>query len=213
MRRSPDPIKDRDHPSSCCSSSELLHPFNSPLAFRRRLHLPLGFVPSSRHHSRAATFLREHPTLTSSRAQAFTASPRFLPRSSLQAYFIPQPRLGSFAVQGLLSRRSHPSSSEGAFLLAVDASPLIRASRRLTPARAHDRLRCLSASRLLSTPDSVLRVWLFTAPEVAPLFGFLLLQVFARSTWRGLSPPPSALVVAGSVFEGFGLPYGRPGAR
>jgi hypothetical protein len=47
---------------------------------------------------------------------------------------------------------------------------------RLSPARAHGHERCLSASRLRSTPGRVSRVWLFTAPATAPLFGFLLLQ-------------------------------------
>jgi len=49
-------------------------------------------------------------------------------------------------------------------------------ARRLSPARAHGHERCLSASRLRSTPGRVLRVWLFTLPEAAPLFGFPLLQ-------------------------------------
>jgi len=65
------------------------------------------------------------PRSASFRAQAFAASPRFLPRSSLRACSIPLPRPGFLAVQGLLSQRSHPSSSEGAFLLAVAASPLV----------------------------------------------------------------------------------------
>jgi len=57
--RSLDPVRDRDHPSSLRSSSELLRPFTMPITFRCAAHLPLGFFPSSRHHSRAATFFRE----------------------------------------------------------------------------------------------------------------------------------------------------------
>jgi hypothetical protein len=68
-RRSPDPVKDRAHPSSLRPSPELLRSCSTPITFRCRLHLPLGFVPSSRHHQRAATFFREasHSPLRSAR--------------------------------------------------------------------------------------------------------------------------------------------------
>jgi hypothetical protein len=68
-RRSPDPVKDRAHPSSLRSSTELLRSCSTPFTFRCRLHLPLGFLPSPRHHQRAATFFREasHSPLRSAR--------------------------------------------------------------------------------------------------------------------------------------------------
>lgn len=57
-RRSLDPIKSRAHPSSRNSPSEFLRSCTSPFILRCSAHLPLGFVPSSRHHDRAATFFR-----------------------------------------------------------------------------------------------------------------------------------------------------------
>src|SRR5262245_34185887 len=72
---------------------------------------------------------RRIPRTASFRPQVFATSRRLLPLSSSRACFIPQPRPGSSFVQGLLTRRSHPSSSEGAFLLAVAASPLVHALR------------------------------------------------------------------------------------
>lgn len=101
IRRSPDPIKDRAHPSSRNSSSECLRP--QELAD----HLAMPASPVFGFRSLFATslvrsyvFSRSIPGSTSFRPQAFTASRRFLPRSSSQAYFIPLPRPGSSFVQG-----------------------------------------------------------------------------------------------------------------
>jgi hypothetical protein len=135
IRRSLAPIKERAHPSVRNSSSEFLRSCTSPFTLR----CPAS--PASGFRSLFATslessddFSRSLPRSTSLRPQAFTASRRFLPLSSSRAYFIPQPRPGSSFVQGLLSRRSHPSSSEGAFLHAVAAS-LLLPTVRLSPAR------------------------------------------------------------------------------
>jgi len=114
-RRSLDPFKDRDHPSSRNSSTEFLRSLSSPFIFRCSASPAFGFL------SRFAASLecsydssRRIPRTASIRPQVFATSRRLFPLSSLQAYFIPQPRPGSVFVQGLLSRRSHPSSSEGA---------------------------------------------------------------------------------------------------
>jgi hypothetical protein len=67
------------------------------------------------------------------RHQVFSTSRRLSPHSGLRAYSIPLPRPGFPPVQGLLSPRSHPSSSEG-----VAPRPLLRSVltdlRRLPPA-------------------------------------------------------------------------------
>jgi len=94
--RSLDPVRDRAHSPTRRSSSELLHPFTTPLIFRRPAHLPLGSFPSSRHRMRAATFFREasHAPLRSAR--------RFS-----------QPLGGFFRshVRGLIPSRSHVQGS------------------------------------------------------------------------------------------------------
>jgi len=120
IRRSPGPIKDRAHPSSRNSSSEFLRSISSPFIFRCSASPALGF-PSlfATSLERGYDSSRRIPRTASIRPQVFATSRRLLPLSSLQAYFIPQPRPGSDFVQGLLSRRSHPSSSEGAASLPL----------------------------------------------------------------------------------------------
>ena len=59
IRRSLDPIKGRAHPSSRNSSSEFLRSHSSPFIFRCSASPALGFRPSSRHHSIAATIPRD----------------------------------------------------------------------------------------------------------------------------------------------------------
>jgi hypothetical protein len=172
IRRSLDPVKDRAHPSSRNSPSEFLRSCTSPLIFRCSASPAFGFLSLFATSLESSyVFSQSLPRSTSFRPQAFTASRRFLPLSSSQAYFIPQPRPGSSFVQGLLSRRSHPSSSEGAFLHAVVASPLIP-TVQLSSARLHVHVRCPSASRRSSAPGRVPRVRLFTSPKAAPLFEF-----------------------------------------
>jgi len=172
IRRSSDPVKDRAHPSSRNSSSEFLRSCSSPCIFRCSASPAVGFRSLfATSLERGYVYSRCLPRTASIRPQVFTTSRRFLPLSSLQAYFIPQPRPGSVFVQGLLSRRSHPSSSEGAFLHAVAATPLPLVLR-LSSAHARVHVRCLSASRPLSAPGRVPQVRLFTSPEAAPLFEF-----------------------------------------
>jgi hypothetical protein len=144
----------------------------SPLIFRCSASPAFGFRSLFATSLKSGyVFSQSLPRSTSIRPQAFTASRRLLPLSSLQAYFIPQPRPGSSFVQGLLSRRSHPSSSEGACLHAVASSPLTP-TVRLSPARLHVHVRSLSASRPSSAPGRVPQVRLFTSPKAAPLFEF-----------------------------------------
>jgi hypothetical protein len=173
IRRSPDPVKDRAHPSSRNSSSECLRPQELVDHLAMPTSPVLGFRSLfATSLERSYVFSRSIPGSTSFRPQAFTTSRRFLPLSSSQAYFIPLPRPGSSFVQGLLSRRSHPSSSEGAFLHAVAASPLVP-TVQLSSARLCVHVRCFSASRPLSAPGRVPSVRLFTSPGAAPLFEFL----------------------------------------
>jgi hypothetical protein len=172
IRRSPDSIKSRAHPSSRNSPSEFLRPCNSPFTFRRPASPAVGFRSLfATSHRSSYVFSRSIPVSASVRPQAFAASRRLLPLRCSQAYSIPLPRPGSSFVQGLLSRRSHPSSSEGAFLHAVAASPLVP-TVQLSSARLYVHVRSLSASRLLSASGRVSRVRLFTSPKAAPLFEF-----------------------------------------
>jgi len=172
IRRSAVPIKERLHPSSRNSSSEFLRSCSSPSILRRPASPAVGFRSLfATSLERGYVYSQCLPRTASIRPQVFTTSRRFLPLSSLQAYFIPQPRPGSVFVQGLLSRRSHPSSSEGACLHAVAASPLPLVLR-LSSKHARVHVRCLSASRPLSAPGRVPQVRLFTSPKAAPLFEF-----------------------------------------
>lgn len=67
----------------------------------------LGFLPSSRLHSYAATFRLGSQAFATFRPPVFATARRLSPHTSLQAYSIPQPRPGSLPVQGILSTRSH----------------------------------------------------------------------------------------------------------
>jgi hypothetical protein len=163
-------------------------------SFDDRLHLPLGFVPSSRHHSSTATFFsRSIPGSTSFRPQAFAASRRFLPRSSLQAYFIPLPRPGSSFVQGASLPPQPP------FLIGRSFPPCCCCIDARTLRYVH--IRCLSASRPLSAPGRVPSVRLFTSPKAAPLFEFHAPPGVSLSRRRPLlSQLPSAHDVTRSSF-------------
>jgi hypothetical protein len=172
IRRSLDPIKDRAHPSSRDSPSESLRSCSSPIILRCSASPAVGFLSLFATSLESSyVFSQSLPRSTSLRPQAFATSRRLLPLSSSQAYSIPLPRPGSSFVQGLLSRRSHPSSSEGAFLHVVVASPLTP-TVRLSPARLHVHVRGPSTPRLSSAPGRVLQVRLFTSPKAAPLFEF-----------------------------------------
>jgi hypothetical protein len=127
---------------------------------------PLRDITRARRHFRWAS---HRPA--SLRPQAFSTSRRFFPLSSLQAYFIPQPRPGSVSSRGLLSPRSHPSSSEGVAPVSLPHRPLTFMTQ-LAPIHARVHVRCLSTSRPLSAQGRVSRVRLFTSPETAPLFEF-----------------------------------------
>jgi len=83
--------------------------------FRSELHLASGSRPSSRLHSRAATFRGDSQVSTTFRPQVFSTSRRFPPRESSRAYFIPLPRPGSRPFRGFspraatLPRRKEPA--------------------------------------------------------------------------------------------------------
>jgi hypothetical protein len=162
------------------ASSELLR-FDSSLAtFRPEPHLPLGFWPSSRLHPCAATSSRRLPAAASFRHQVFSTSRRLSPHSGSQAYSIPLPRPGFLTVQGLLSPRSHPSSSEGA-----SPRPLLpRLAHRLSPAatRRGPRLRGLHLREA-----AFATVPLFTVLHAAPLLGFRSSRHLTSFGWTRLT--------------------------
>jgi hypothetical protein len=186
------------------ASSELLRFDSSLAAFRPEPHLPLGFWPSSRLHPCAATSSRRLPAAASFRHQVFSTSRRLSPHSGLQAYSIPLPRPGFLPVQGLLSPRSHPSSSEGRFPLAV----VPRRTHRLAPAavRRDPRLRGFHPREAAFSAAP-----LFTALQAAPLFGFRSPRLPASSGWtrfprvlrsrRFFAPPSSSLSLSRSRLD------------
>jgi len=82
------------------------------------------------------------------------------------------------ATSRILCRSGASLPSQRSFLIGRRLPPCrcCIAARRLAPiftgsSCAH--VRCLSTSRPFSAPGSVLQVWLFTAPKVAPLIEFL----------------------------------------
>lgn len=132
-------------------------------------------------HESSYVFSRGLPRPASVRPQVFSTSRRLLPLPCSRAYSIPQPRPGFFVVQGLLSRRSSPSSSEGAFLLVVAAAPLV-GSLRFSPARATS---TCAASRLRGFDPrraAFFRFGYSPRPKPLPSSNFMLLQVPAHST-------------------------------
>lgn len=167
---------------STSSSSSLCSPLQSPFASAPRStsfdasFTCLGFPPSSRHHSSAATFRAGSHACATFRPPVFSTARRFTPRPSLQAYSIPQPRPGFSVVQGLLSRRSGPSSSEGAFLLVVAASPLA-GSLRFSPARAAPTCAASRLRGLFPRRAAFFRFGYSPRPKSLPSSNFSLLQV------------------------------------
>jgi len=114
------------------ASSERLR-FDSSLdTFRREPHLPLGFWPSSRHHPCAATRSRRLPCLRFVPSSGFLDLSTSFSALGLAGLFHPAATSRIHPVQGVLSPRSHPSSSEGACPQAVD-----RSSRSPTFAGCH----------------------------------------------------------------------------
>lgn len=104
---------------STSSSSSLCSPLQSPFASAPRStyfdasFTCLGFPPSSRHHSSAATFHAGSHACATFRPPVFSTARRFTPRPSLQAYSIPQPRPGSLPFRGFSPRAATCSSSDG----------------------------------------------------------------------------------------------------
>jgi len=144
----------------------------------------LGFGPP-RGDTERVHFSRGHSRSSLRSARRFSQPLGGLLRASAsQAYFIPQPRPGSSLVQGLLSSRSRPSSSEGSCPLAVAPHRLSRLAS-LTTGAALDFEALLHAKRRSSG-----------FPSAAPLFEFLLLQVlpfFANGLGLPETNPPMKL--------------------
>jgi hypothetical protein len=165
-----------DQRSSSSFPAELLlrAPFLDVLAVNLSIAASpaLGFVPSSRHHSSAATYVRgrSHAPLRS--------VPRF--SQPLDGFFRARARglvpsrchvQGSLTVQGLLSLRSSPLPPRKQIppcrccIVAREPAPTFAGSCSV-------HVRCLSTSRPSSAPGRVPQVRLFTSPEAAPLIGF-----------------------------------------
>jgi len=154
--------------SSAVPSARLLQSSFAPTPSLGRLRPSftcLGFVPSSRHHPRASTFHEELPGPRYGPASSFLDSSPVFSARELASLFHLAATSRVLPVQGFLSSRSHPSSSEGACPLAFATSALT-ALRRLPRDRS-------SASRPSSTRSSVPLEKLCTSPTAAPLFRFL----------------------------------------
>lgn len=133
-------------------SSELDLPFRVP-----SLRFPLASLSGARPPARVSSLIATSPlrvhchegyqAFVTFRPQAFSASRRFTPRFGSAGLFHPAAASRAPLVQGLLTRRSHPSSSEGASPLVVRARPLT--GRNRCP-QAHS-----STSRSLSASSSV----------------------------------------------------------
>jgi hypothetical protein len=134
----------------------------------------LGFSPSSRHPSSAATFRAGSQACATFRHPVFSTARRFSPHSSLQAYFIPQPRPGSRPFRGFSPHTATlPHRKElppGRWTSPPEIAPVRHRARRLAPTatRFGPRLRGLHPCEAAFTASP-----LFTDPQAAPLLGFL----------------------------------------
>jgi len=139
----------------------------------------LGFRPSSRQHPSAATSSRRRPSPSLRSVHRLSQPLDVLLRVRARRLISSRCHVQGPPVQGLLSPRSHPSSSEGSSPHAV-APP--RADR-LSPAAARigPRLRGLHPREVAfdATP-------LFTASLVAPLLGFVSSRPSLPSVDRSL---------------------------
>jgi hypothetical protein len=171
--RSPDPIKDRAHPSTRRSSSELLRSGSSPFILRRTARLPLGSVPSSRHHRKAATFFRE-----ASRAPL---------RSVLR---FSQPLDGFFCSPAceLVSSRSHVQGSLSFRGFSPDVAVLPH-RKALPPCRC-----CTAARRPAPTFAGS-----SSRPRAMPLDFEAFIHARQRSFGSGYSPRPKPLPSSNST--------------
>jgi len=157
------------------------------LTFRSELHLASGSSPSSRLHSRAATFREDSHVLATLRPQVFSTSRRFAPHSSSRAYFIPLPRPGSRPFRGFSPRAATlPHREEPAPM------PLVRA--RLTRLRRLPPLPDLDFEAFIhARPRSPLRSY---SPRREPLPSSSFSPPGSHSSpWAPAYPEPSALHV------------------
>jgi len=148
----------------------------------------LGFWPSSRHHPCAATSLRRLPSPSLRDVLRFSQPLDVLLRTRACRLISSRCHVQDPPVQGLLSPRSHPSSSEGSFPLAV----VPPRAHRLSPAAARfgPRLRGLHPREVAFAAAR-----LFTAPHAAPLLGLFSSRSSLHSVDRSL-PTISALDVS-----------------
>jgi hypothetical protein len=151
------------HPSLAISSSEFLRSL-LPLGIFRSEHAYPGFRPSSRHHREASTGREGRHALTWFRPQAFSASRRFAPLSGFTSLFHPVATSRVVAVQGVLSPRSRPSSSE--VLAPLPLSSLIL---ELFPKKQPSRLGRLDFEALIRAGQRSLRFGVSRAVSRSPL--------------------------------------------
>jgi hypothetical protein len=154
------------------------------------------FLPSSRHHSHAATFRVGSHAFATLRPPAFTTARRFSPRTSLQAYFIPQPRSGSAPVQGSSLLAQPPFLIGRSYPLAVVPRSAHQYDRLPDRAGCHG-LRS-STSRPSSTRGRVHRAAVIHNDSRRSPHRVCLLQALTRPVDRTLLAI-SALDVAGSL--------------
>jgi len=181
-------LQRRAHPFVSFSSSEFLRSCSSlGLTFRSELHPASGLVPSSRPHLGAATF--RAGSQSALRCVLRLSQPLdALLRSEARRLISSRCHVQDSLVQGLLSPRSHPSSSEGACPQAVGprtTHPLAQAAVVRGP-----RLRGLHLREAaFSAPQ------LFTAKRAAPLFEFFSSRPSFSYGEAPAYPEPSALDV------------------
>jgi len=182
-----DLLRPRAHPlsPSPLQSSFASSPRSSPFGASFTC---LGFWPSSRHHPCAATSLRRLPSPSLRDVLRFSQPLDALLRTRACRLISSRCHVQDPPVQGLLSPRSHPSSSEGSFPLAV----VPPRAHRLSPAAARfgPRLRGLHPREVAFAAAR-----LFTAPHAAPLLGFFSSRSSLHSVDRSL-PTISALDVS-----------------
>jgi hypothetical protein len=164
-----------------------------PKPFDFELHLP-RFSSRFRDITTAQPLIARLPTSRYGPSSAFAAARRFHPRIRLRAYFIPLPRPGFILFRGLLSPRSHPSSSKGRSPLPL----LHRRSLAHFHSRRSERAATCDASRLRGfDPRKAAFHELGYSPRPQPLPSSVSLssRFLPLSTSAPAYPAPSALGV------------------
>jgi hypothetical protein len=174
----------------CCSSSEFLRFVSSPGSpFGPSFTLPLGFLALFATSLRRSHFSQGLPRPRYGPPTGFLNLSTVCSAPKLAGLFHPAATSRISLVQGLLSPRSHPSSSEGAcpqVVVPKATHPLAQAATAPGP-----RLRGLHPREAaFSSPQ------LFTTQSAAPLFEFFSSRLSHSPRWAPAYPEPSALDVS-----------------